>query len=202
MSAEHEPLSEHEAELAPLLRDALRAHTPPGLTEAQREVLERETRGAGRPPWRRRLWVALACALPLALLASWQALQPEVAPIAAERSEPLSRPAERPDVARVEATAEAERAAEAAARAESAARAAAAAESVQAASDDKILRPVAGKSGGGEGAELGDPAKARCVPAETRGKKHSARAAKSCPPSAGSRASSGGCDPNDPLCGL
>jgi hypothetical protein len=79
MSPEEDGLSGQDAELSELLRDALRARTPEGLSEAQHAVLLAAGRSGARPGHvARGALLALACALPLAFyLVSARPAKPE-----------------------------------------------------------------------------------------------------------------------------
>lgn len=198
MNSDREPpLSELEAALAPHLRDALRGHTPPGRTSAQRDALERELRTGARALRVRALRVALACALPVALIIGWQAHTASER-MSAERERDAMRAAQ---ALQRERWAEEARAAEAARVAEKARRDAAEARAVEE-ERQPVRASAAAAARAAQAGDTNDRPAVRCPPADQRSAKRGARPAKSCPPAASGHAASGGCDPNDPLCGL
>lgn len=174
MSLEQHPSND---ELETMLQRALRAETPPGLTDAQRATLF----AAGREPptsrlrWKRFALLAVAAALPGAVY--FGVVVPQA------REEARVRAAQEEQAARTaELAADAERARQRAEEAQQRAR-------------EEALR-VAERSA----AACTPTAAAREEPPHKRAQPTRARASK---PSAPSKAmSGGGCDPNDPLCGL
>lgn len=181
----------HDDELATLLQSALRAETPPGLSDAQRSALMAAS-GAqvARPKiWKRVVLLAVACALPCALYVG------VVVPQA--REEARLRAAQEEQAARAEQLAvEAEQAAHAAQLAVEAEQAKQLADQEKMRAEaSRVAERAAAACAADESRSLSGTSSKRARPAASKPSKLSEQPAKA-------RASGGGCDPNDPLCGL
>ena len=223
MKHEEDMQEDAEPELSALLRDALRSETPAGLSDEQRARLQaacaefeaerraarstgRESKRAAPPasktksaPRRARLgWLALACILPVAAYFGVDAHVRHEQEAAARE---LAHARER--AAQIAAQAQAE----AAARAEAIERARAERALVEAKArlEAAVASPAHAALGSDDEQEDAETVRAGSEPKKASGKASSragSRASSRAKAAGGGSSGAGGCDPNDPLCGL